>query len=120
MVNPASNDFDDSKVEATLSAFSITPSICPITYSCSVTRSDGTTSGISCSDFMGGLDDLSTLTDSTPVTFSISADTNDYLAKTPITPGTYIVEFTATDTTTQSLSTSAKFEFEFTDPCAKG
>ena len=105
--NPASNNFDGDDVEATLTAFTITPSGCPIVYICQgVTRLDGTPSEIGCSDFMGNIEDPSTLSDNIPATFSISADTNDYLNKSPITPGVYVIDFEARDLTTQTLSAS--------------
>ena len=93
----------------------MTPSRCEVTYSCSgITREDGTTSDIDCSDITyDGVIDGS----SSDGKLVISADSDDYESG-KITPGTYIIEITGeVNGSAGPTSDTTTIEVTFTDPC---
>jgi len=111
-------------LEFALNQFTITPSICGVTYACTgITRSDGLKTGsgaeyIACSDvsfdgnFDGSTDGLGAVTDG-KLTFSATGTdyTNDVRP-----PGTYTVTITGTATESSETQT-ATFSFTLTDVC---
>ena len=105
--NPAADNFSGNPIIVQLTEFTVQPSTCQVTYSCTdISRVDGTLSELTCGDI--------TVTSNGQV--EVTANSASYLSG-KITPGVYVIEITGTSGSDTPKSDKTTIEFEFSDPC---
>ena len=111
--SPGSDKFTGQQILFELNPFTITPTICEVTYACSsVARADNAASAVNCDDltFDGVFNG-----DATDGQLTFSADSNAY-ENGVVTPGDYVVTITGTAVTSSDTKT-ATFTISMVDPC---
>ena len=114
--NPDPDNFSGNEIQFDLTKFTIVPSICPVTYTCTnvVEGDGGTISSVECDDFsFDGVFDG----DATDGVLTFTASENDYITGN-YRPGIYEVTITGTaDGSNPLVSTTTTFTIELLDPC---
>ena len=115
--NPSAYGYDDVNLDFVLTEFSITPSVCEITYACTqVSRVDGTASDLACDDFnLDGTFDSSG-TDG-ELKFNTTPSQQDYIDQN-VAPGAYTIQITGT-ATTSSQTKVVSITLTLTDLCSQ-